>query len=182
MLALIDFPCIRFFEIIYYIFQVWLNFIKIFFDWLCVISITITLIFNIIVAPKIATPHWFVITFFLYFCKKSSYNSDYFIFNCFFFFQNLKKISYIFNCVVFWLFFYFFNECFRLSRFPSTFTIIFDCTCFKKTPYFFLNTTYRFFIGSGIWWINQSDKKFFKAVSSSSVLFLQIYSYLLQIC
>ena len=47
--------CIRFFEIIYDVFQVLFNFIKVLFDWYDFISITITFGFNIIVATKFPT-------------------------------------------------------------------------------------------------------------------------------
>ena len=42
------FPCIRFFKIIYEVFQVQFNFSKVFFDWKGIITITIMFIFNII--------------------------------------------------------------------------------------------------------------------------------------
>ena len=45
---------VRFFEIIYNGFLIWTNFIKIFLNWYCFISITVSFIFNIIVTPNIA--------------------------------------------------------------------------------------------------------------------------------
>ena len=59
-----NFPCIRFFEIIY-VFQVWFNYLKVFFDWYNFISITITFMFDIIVVMIITYSEWFVIIFFL---------------------------------------------------------------------------------------------------------------------
>ena len=63
---LLNFPCLRFLRINYDVFQVRLNFTKIFFDWQGIISITITaFIFNVIVVPKITYSYWFEIKFLL---------------------------------------------------------------------------------------------------------------------
>ena len=72
-----NFPYAIFFEIIYDIFRVWSNFIKIFFNWQCFISITITFIFNIIITPKITYCYWLLIIFFFFMFKKVSYISNY---------------------------------------------------------------------------------------------------------
>ena len=62
----LKFLCIRFFWTIY-VFQVWSTFIKIFFNW-SFITITITFVFNTIVAPKFSYTYWFIMIFFL--CSK----------------------------------------------------------------------------------------------------------------
>ena len=49
----LNFPCVRLFQIIYDVFWIWSNFLKIFFNWEFFIPITITFIFNIIVTPKV---------------------------------------------------------------------------------------------------------------------------------
>ena len=72
-----NFPYAIFFEIIYDIFRVWSNFIKIFFNWQCFISITITFIFNIIITPKITYCYWLLIIFFFFMFKKVSNISNY---------------------------------------------------------------------------------------------------------
>ena len=70
-------------------------FIKIFFNWKCFISTTVIFRFNIILTPRITHSDWFMIIF-LYMLKKT---------NCFIFFFQSKKISYIFKCDVIYVFF-----------------------------------------------------------------------------
>ena len=78
----LNFPCVRFFEINYWIFPVRVNFIKVFFDWKCFICLTITFILNIVFAIKTSHYYWFKIIFFFWF-KKVFKISKYFIFSCF---------------------------------------------------------------------------------------------------
>ena len=84
----LNFARIRYFEIIYDIFWVLCNFLQIFFNWQCFISVAVTSIFNIIVTAKSTYSCLFVIIFFLI-LKKVSNISCYSIFICFnFFFQS----------------------------------------------------------------------------------------------
>ena len=78
------------------IFDACSNFIKILFHWWCFITITISLIFNIIVATKITNSCWFVINLFLF--KKAPNISDYYMLDCFvlaWFFHISPEESYI---------------------------------------------------------------------------------------
>ena len=59
----LNFPNIRYFEIIYYIIPRWCIFVKVFFDWYCFIYITLSFVFNTIVVTKITIPYWFAIKF-----------------------------------------------------------------------------------------------------------------------
>ena len=79
------------------------NFAEVFFYWEVSISTTTTLIFDIIVIPKITYFYWFIIITFLF--KKDSNISNYSVFNCFIFFSCLKR--FVFNHVFFRLFLYF---------------------------------------------------------------------------
>ena len=54
------------------------------------------------------------------------------------------------------------------------FIIIFSCVCFKKIHKFVFNPTHRFFIGLGIWLINQSYQIFLQTFSSSSFFLFKI--------
>ena len=62
----LNFPCVRYFEIIYDTFQVCLNPMKVFFDWKGFNVVAITLILNIVVDIGTIYFHWFVIIFFLF--------------------------------------------------------------------------------------------------------------------
>ena len=85
-----NFPSIRFLKIIYNIFYLWTNFIKISFKWFCFISISIAFIFNIISAPKVTYYCWFIIINF--FCLKKFPNiSNYFSLITLFSLFSLKK-------------------------------------------------------------------------------------------
>ena len=99
------FPSIKLFKIIYDVFYVCSNFIKVFFNWWCSVSITVTLIFDIIVTPNIFFFYWFVIIFFK--LRKVPNISYYAIFDCLIFFFQSKKISYISKCIVIYFFFFF---------------------------------------------------------------------------
>ena len=101
------FPSIKLFKIIYDVFYVCSNFIKVFFNWWCSVSITVTLIFDIIVTPNIFFFYWFVIIFFK--LRKVPNISYYAIFDCLIFFFQSKKISYISKCIVIYFFFFFCN-------------------------------------------------------------------------
>ena len=65
MLLLIEFSMCQIFETINDVFWIWSNFIEIFFNWQCFISITVTFKFNIIVTPKTIYSYWFIIFFFI---------------------------------------------------------------------------------------------------------------------
>ena len=56
-----NFSRVKFFEIIYDIFSIWSNFIKIFCNWQCFIFIIVTFVFNAIVTPEIIYSYWFII-------------------------------------------------------------------------------------------------------------------------
>ena len=86
----LNFPCVRFFEIIYDKFHVWFNFIKVFFDLQGFISITITSLFNIIVAIKITYSFWFIIIFLLF--KKTFSISNYSVSWFFFFWSSIDML------------------------------------------------------------------------------------------
>ena len=104
------------------------DFIKIFFNTQCSISITVTFMFNIVVNPKIAYSYWFMIIFFM--LKKVPNISDYSIFSCFILFFQSEKISYIFNCSVMYFFFQ-----------SKNISCIFDCSAlyFFFLVFFFLH-------------------------------------------
>ena len=76
--------------IAYDTFQVWLNFIRVFFDLLRFISIAMTFTFNIINARKIYS-NWFFIILSLLF-KKGLKISNYFGFDCLIFFFLVKNL------------------------------------------------------------------------------------------
>ena len=59
----LNFPRVRFFEIICVIFYVWSNFIKIFFSKQYFIFITVIFVLNIIITQTITNSYWFIIFF-----------------------------------------------------------------------------------------------------------------------
>ena len=79
--------------------------IKIFFNWQSFVSMTITFIFNIILAPKIAYSYCFVMNFFFFMLKMVINISNYSVFDCFIFFS-LKRfpISLIMFSSIFFIF------------------------------------------------------------------------------
>ena len=143
------FSWILFFEIFHDVFQVWSNFNKIFFHWWCFVPNNISFIFNISNAIKITYSYWVVIIFFFLFKNVLNISID-FLFDCFIFFFWSKKISYVFNYVVFRLLL-----CFFLGLFPPLCTFLINVGSllslvilfFKKTHYFVftpLPVFYRF--------------------------------------
>ena len=79
----------RYFEIIYDIFQVRLNFLKVFFDWYFIL-LHHYYVFNINVLKKFTKPDWFVIIIFFW-LENSSNITNYSVFNCFIFFLSSKR-------------------------------------------------------------------------------------------
>ena len=79
-------------------------------------SISTVFIFNMISAPKTA-PYWFIIIFF-FLIKKVLNIPNYSAIDCFIFFFQPKKMSYIFNCIFIYFFLYleiFFTSLIMLS-------------------------------------------------------------------
>ena len=117
------------------------DFIKIFFNIQCSISITVTFMFNIVVNPKITYSYWFIIIFF-FMLKKVPNISNYSIVSCFILFFQSEKIFYIFNCGVMYFFFQSKNiSCFDCSAlyFFFLFFFFFFFYIFNNVAFYFLS-------------------------------------------
>ena len=60
----VNFPFILSFVIIYYVTQIWFNFIKLIFHWKCFIFVSITFILNIVATKSITNFYWLIMIFF----------------------------------------------------------------------------------------------------------------------
>ena len=136
----LNFSRIKIFKIIYDVSQIWSNFIKIFFNWQCFISISVTFLFNIICAPKITYSYWLMIIFF-FLLKKFPNLPNYSVFDCCIFLFQSEKISFIFNYFVI----YFFFSLRRAAKVPRFYKVLAAFLNILINPFFIINIFIIFF-------------------------------------